>query len=97
MTKSERIVNRLMLTADEQQTITNLRKRTLLLWITITQKKRQTLAKLYESESLKGQLTAADVMETKFSFDDWESPMGTYDHVVIRGTDVQYLDIEMNQ
>jgi len=36
-------------------------------------------------------------METKFSFDDWESPMGTYDHVVIRGTDVQYLDIEMNQ
>ncbi|CAG8655641.1 3297_t:CDS:2 [Paraglomus occultum] len=96
MTESEHIVNGLSLTVDEQQTVTNLRKRTLLLWITITQQKRQTLAKLYENTSLKGQLTATDVMETKFSFDDWESPMGTYDHVVIRGTDVQYLDIEMN-
>ncbi|CAG8729857.1 14976_t:CDS:1, partial [Cetraspora pellucida] len=48
----------------------------------------------YCSPVIQGNFQATDEMEFKFRFDNWESPVGIYDHVVIRGTDVRVLEIE---
>ncbi|CAG8713930.1 3307_t:CDS:1, partial [Cetraspora pellucida] len=46
---------------------------------------------------IQGNFQATDAMESKFRFDNWESPVGIYEHVVIRGTDVRVLEIEYSK
>ncbi|CAG8781591.1 10291_t:CDS:2 [Gigaspora margarita] len=79
---------------DNSKAATNLRQRSLLFWLDLSQKKPKTTARLYENTVLQGNFQATDAMETKFRFDNWESPVGIYDHVVIRGTDIRVLEIE---
>ncbi|CAG8449194.1 16601_t:CDS:2, partial [Acaulospora morrowiae] len=80
----------------EQSAISNLRQRSLLFWLDLIQKKPNTTVTLYEKTVIQGKFEAVDALETKFRFDKWGSPVGIYDHVVIRGTDIQVLEVDFN-
>ncbi|CAG8530833.1 10661_t:CDS:2 [Ambispora leptoticha] len=80
-----------------KETLANLRQRSLLFWLDVARHKPKTIAKLYENTTIQGNLQGTDAMESKFRFDNWESPVGVYDHVVIRGTDVQLLEINFEK
>ncbi len=49
------------------------------------------------STVIKGKFEAVDANETKFRFENWESPVGIYDHVVVRGSDIEILEFEFNE
>lgn len=46
------------------------------------------------STVIQGKFNSVDASENKFRFDGWKSPVGIYDHVVIRGTDVKILEFD---
>ncbi|RHZ53042.1 hypothetical protein Glove_452g9 [Diversispora epigaea] len=78
----------------EQGAISNLRQRSLLFWLDMCQNKPNVIVKLYENTVVQGKFNSVDTSENKFRFDKWESPVGIYDHVVIRGTDIKTLEFD---
>ncbi|CAG8773588.1 24052_t:CDS:2 [Racocetra persica] len=82
---------------DNSKAAAILRQRSLLFWLDLSQKKPKTTARFYENTVIQEKFQTTDAMESKFRFDNWESPVGIYDHVVIRGTDVRVLEIEYSK
>ncbi|CAG8507209.1 422_t:CDS:10 [Diversispora eburnea] len=82
------------LTETEQRAISNLRQRSLLFWLDMCQNKPKMIVKLYENTVIQGKFNSVDTSENKFRFDKWKSPVGIYDHVVIRGTDIKALEFD---
>ncbi|RIA81632.1 hypothetical protein C1645_836685 [Glomus cerebriforme] len=74
-----------------------LRQRSLLFWLEANKRKSNIIARLYENTVIKGKFEAVDANETSFRFENWESPVGTYDHVVIRGGDIEVLEFEFTK
>ncbi|KAG9288368.1 hypothetical protein G9A89_021399 [Geosiphon pyriformis] len=72
------------LTPELQETLATLRQRTLLFWLEASRQKPLTIARLYENTTIEGRFQGTEAMERKLRFDNWNSPIGIYDRVVIR-------------
>ncbi|CAB4422870.1 unnamed protein product [Rhizophagus irregularis] len=87
----------LLTSHDDQKIRALLRQRSLFFWLELNKRKSNTIARLYENTVIKGKFEAVDANETSFRFENWESPVGTYDHVVIRGSDIEVLEFEFTK
>ncbi|CAI2174962.1 19634_t:CDS:2 [Funneliformis geosporum] len=83
---------------NDQKIKTTLRQRSLLFWLEANKRKSNTTARLHDNSTvIKGKFKAVDANETKFRFENWESPVGIYDQVVIRGSDIEVLELEFTE
>ncbi|KAG0213081.1 hypothetical protein BGX28_005102 [Mortierella sp. GBA30] len=70
----------------------DLRQRSLLFWITASQEQLVTKIVIPDSKPVQGTFIAMDAQERRVRINALQTPLGTYDQVVLRGTDVDALE-----
>ncbi|KAI7906605.1 uncharacterized protein BX663DRAFT_497061 [Cokeromyces recurvatus] len=69
-----------------------LRDRYLQLWLNVTDTKPQCKFHLYGGTVVQGELIATDSENNRFRVNQLESPLGIYNKVIVRGTDVDWIE-----
>ncbi|PHZ12503.1 uncharacterized protein RHIMIDRAFT_282299 [Rhizopus microsporus ATCC 52813] len=69
-----------------------LRDRYLQLWLSTIKESPTATFQLHGGITVQGKLRATDSENNRFRVDRLESPMGTYDRAVIRGTDINVIE-----
>jgi hypothetical protein len=71
-----------------------LRSRYLQFWVNVANDKPESTFLLHGNGSVQGKLVGTDSENNRFRVDQLESPLGTYNKAVIRGTDIHVLEIK---
>ncbi|ORY05365.1 hypothetical protein K493DRAFT_404393 [Basidiobolus meristosporus CBS 931.73] len=79
----------------ESQALSKLRERTLLFWLSVRKSQPETEFHLFEKNTANGQLQGTDAEERYFHVKSLHTPVGVYPNVLIRSTDVEYLEINL--
>ncbi|KAL0079798.1 hypothetical protein J3Q64DRAFT_1851539 [Phycomyces blakesleeanus] len=64
-----------------------LRSRYLSFWLNVTKEMPMATLEMHGNTTVQGKLCGTDSQNNRFRIDQLESPIGVYDHVVVRGSD----------
>ncbi|KAJ2959778.1 hypothetical protein NQZ79_g4758 [Umbelopsis isabellina] len=73
-----------------------LRKRSLQFWLEVNKRKPNMTAELYQNVTVSGQIVAADSECNRIRVDNLQTAMGAHKYAVLRGTDVDKMEVECN-
>ncbi|KAK9700774.1 hypothetical protein K7432_012033 [Basidiobolus ranarum] len=79
---------------EELVALSKLRERTLLFWLATKKLQPETKFHLFERNIATGQLQCTDAEESHFHVKNLQTPLGIYPNVLIRSSDVEYLEFE---
>ncbi|KAI7823562.1 hypothetical protein BC939DRAFT_451364 [Gamsiella multidivaricata] len=82
-------------TRTDQEIAIALRKRSLLFWLAVAQHKSKCTALVPDSKPVQGIFIAVDAEERRIRINTLQTPLGTYDQVVLRGNDVDALELAL--
>ncbi|KAF9119147.1 hypothetical protein BGW39_000528 [Mortierella sp. 14UC] len=72
-----------------------LRQRSLRFWIAASQKNYSASITIPDSKPVNGMFIAVDTQEHRIRIDRLQTPLGTYDKVVLRGSDVDAIEFSL--
>ncbi|KAF9398060.1 hypothetical protein BGX21_008211 [Mortierella sp. AD011] len=79
----------------EQQIAINLRKRSLMFWLAASKEQPECSIVIPDSKPVKGSFIAMDTQEHRIRINALQTLLGTYDQVVLRGRDVDVLELAL--
>ncbi|KAF9905672.1 hypothetical protein BX616_000957 [Lobosporangium transversale] len=79
----------------DQEIAINLRKRALLFWLAAAKGASPCTVIIPDSKPVCGTFVAMDSHEQRVRINALQTPIGTYDRVVLRGSDVDALELSM--
>ncbi|KAF9425113.1 hypothetical protein BGZ94_007829 [Podila epigama] len=74
-----------------------LRQRSLRFWLHASTHPSQVTIHIPESRPVRGTFIAVDAQEHRVRINTLETPIGTYSHVVLRGTDIDAIELPLSQ
>ncbi|KAG0048886.1 hypothetical protein BGZ83_006217 [Gryganskiella cystojenkinii] len=72
-----------------------LRKRSLMFWLTAAKEQPSAKVVIPNSKPVCGRFVSMDAQEQRVRIDVLQTPIGTYEHVVLRGGDVDALELTL--
>ncbi|KAF9357497.1 hypothetical protein BGX26_003628 [Mortierella sp. AD094] len=79
----------------EQQIAINLRKRSLMFWLAASKEQLECSIVIPDSKPVQGSFIAMDTQEHRIRVNALQTLLGTYDQVVLRGRDVDALELAL--
>ncbi|KAF9439256.1 hypothetical protein BGZ76_007457 [Entomortierella beljakovae] len=79
----------------ENQIAIALRKRSLSFWLSTSKEKPECLIIIPDSKPVTGTFIAMDSQENRVRINKLQTLLGTYDQVVLRGNDIDVLEISL--
>ncbi|KAI1316865.1 hypothetical protein EDD11_009355 [Mortierella claussenii] len=82
-------------TSTEQELALALRERSLLFWLAASKETPECTVVIPNSKPAQGTFIAMDAQEHRIRINTLQTPLGTYDQVVLRGSDVDALELSL--
>ncbi|RUS18647.1 hypothetical protein BC937DRAFT_88496 [Endogone sp. FLAS-F59071] len=79
----------------QESALSILRERTLSFWLQATQQKPDVKARLFQGTTIEGTFVATDSESNRFRINNLQTPIGIYECAVIRGTDVDVVEVKL--
>ncbi|KAF9936923.1 hypothetical protein BGZ75_006035 [Mortierella antarctica] len=79
----------------DNEIATALRQRSLLFWIAASQQHLAAKVVIPNSKPVQGTFIATDAQERRIRINALQTPLGTYNQVVLRGSDVDALEFSL--